>query len=908
MNKVYKVILLTFLTGLFFIDSKAQENGTLNNIVSKIQEFDLSSPPEKVYIHFDKPYYATADTIWLKTYVTQGLNQPTQLSKIVYVELYNDTDSLMTQLKLAVADGGAQGHIPLTIGNYKQGNYYVRAYTQWMLNFDSDYFFYKNIPVGDGVNKKVTTHVEYIKDNSGKINAKISFRTANNSFVSAKTVNWQVLTNLDVQNKGRLTTDATGSIIIPVSSDPKKDLSGKLGQIITSVDLIDGGRPAVTTIRIPNVFDEYDVQFFPEGGELLTGIPQQVAYKVINSSGIGVNVKGKITDKNGNSITNVNSSHFGMGSFYLNSEESNIYTAELIFPDGSTKKYPLPNSKKSGVTLQASTVSKDVIDVKLMSTLDLVGTESSGNYYVLGQMNGSVYFSATIPLQKQVTTFKIPKKDLPIGLMQLTVFSGSSEAISERLVFVSKESDFQVALKSDKAEYGIKQKVKLTISATDSLKATQGNLSIAVIDESKAPIAEENETTILSTLLLTGDLTGYIEKPNYYFSNTNEEKLAKLDLLLLTQGYRRFTYSDILKDVYPNIKLLPEQGINITGTLRNKTGLPINKGTLLLTIPSIKYNKDLTTGTTGKFEFKNLVFPDSSEVVITARYNPNPTNLMLMVDGFPEPSDSRNKNNAEYLVNIDSTLSKYLENNGKQYKFLQTIEEVEVVSSRPSRSAHLDHPALGTLPMMADDVIESSFLLPCNILPQCIRSKVPGITFHENNFYLTREFNAGSRVPMLIHLNNFAIDYAGLANINPADILNIQMFYRDPIGTLSKANNTSGVMVINTKPESKTGGTKMSLSDLRAMIPESHTNKMLPKGYSIERKFYEPKYGVNPTELNFTDLRTTVYWNPKIQLNENGEAIVEFFNSDGKGKYKAIVEGINEKGNVARKVFRYTVK
>lgn len=908
MNKVYKFILL-FISLTFYsaISSAQQENTVLNNLVSKIQEFDLSSPPEKVYVHFDKPYYAAGDTVWLKSYITQGQNQPTQLSKIVYVELYNNTDSLMTQLKLPIVDGGAAGNIPLTVGNYKQGNYYVRAYTLWMMNFDTDYFFYKNMPIGDGVNKKVTTHVQYIKDKSGKVNAKISFRTADNSFVSAKSVNWQILSNLDVQNKGRIITDATGSIIIPVINDPKKDVLGSVAQITTSVDLGDGGRPAVTTLRIPKLLDDFDVQFFPEGGELLAGIPQKVGFKILNTAGLGVSVKGKILDKLGNKLTDFETAQFGMGAFYLNADVSAEYSAEITFPDGSSKKYNLPKAKNSGITIQTSSSDQN-LDVKLISTADLVSSGTSKNYYVIGQMNGVVYFSATIPLQKQLTAFKINKKDLPMGLMQLTVFSETGKPISERLTFISKENDLALSLKSDKAEYGIKQKVKLTVQATDSLKATQANLSLSVVDESKLPVDEANETTILSSLLLTADLAGYIEKPNYYFTDVDEEKLAHLDNLLLTQGYTRFEYKDILEDMYPEVKLLPEQGINITGTLRNKTGLPINKGTLLLTIPEIRFNKQLTTSTVGKFEFNNLIFPDSSEVVITGRYNQTPDNVMLMIDGFPEAPLSKNKNISEELVNIDSAMSQYIVNNGKQFRFLQTIEEVQVTSSRPSRSAHLDHPALSTLPMMADDVIEAGQLMPCTMLPQCLRSKVAGITAHENNFYLTREFNAGSRTPMLIHLNNFPISYNELLTINPADILNVQLFLRDPIGTLSKANNTSGVLVINTKPENKTQGTKISLNDLRAMLPESHTSKLKPKGYNVERKFYEPKYGVNPTDLNFTDLRTTVYWNPKIILDENGTRTIEFFNADGKGKYKATLEGIDDKGNVARQVFRYTVK
>lgn len=910
MLKSFKSLLFILLFLTFYQNVNAQQDATaVNSIVNKIQEFDRSSPVEKIYIHFDKPYYASADTIWLKTYVTRGQNQPTDLSKIVYVELYNEFDSLMTQLKLPVIDGGAAGNIPLIVDKYKQGNYYIRAYTQWMLNFGSDYFFYKNIPIGQGVNKKVNTNIQYIKNADGKLSAKIIFKDPNQKILSAKSINWQLLSNFDVINKGKVNTDATGAIIVPIINDPKKDVLGKTAQIGITVDLGDGSKPINTTITLPKLVGDYDVQFFPEGGDLLLGIPQQIGFKAIGRNGLGVPIKGVIFDKNKQKITEFNTSHLGMGSFYLNTEINNTYSAEVSFPDGSSASFKLPEPKTKGITIQTSSLSKEDINVKLIATQNLIDEEGNKSYYVIGQMNGIVYFSATLNIQKQLTAFKIPKTDLPSGLLQITLFNHNSSPVSERLVFVHKPAEFNYSIKSDKPSYGIKQLVKLNISSLDTASfKTLKNFSISVIDESKVPFDEDADQSILSTLLLTSDLKGYVEKPNFYFNNINDDKLLKLDILMLTQGYSRFEYKNLLNGLYPDIKVLPEQGINITGTLRRKTGLPVNKGTLLLTIPDIRFNKQITTSTVGKFSFPDLVFTDSLEVVITGRYNPNPSDLMLMVDGFPEPAYSLNKNSADKIENIDVAIEKYLENNSKQYRNLQFIEEVEFKSTAVKKPSHRDHPALSTLPMMADDEIDASYIMPCNVLTQCLRTKIVGVTYFENNFYITREFNAGSRIPMSIYLNNFLIDFNSLTTVLPSEVVNIQVFLRDPIGQISKANNTSGVLVINTKDIKSNQGEKISLNDLKSLIPEGHTVKYKPKGYSLERKFYVPKYSLNPAELNFTDLRSTVYWNPKLTFNEKGQSNVEFFNADGRGNYKATLEGIDEDGNVIKTVFKYTVK
>src|SRR5690606_27302358 len=106
----------------------------------------------------------------------------------------------------------------------------------------------------------------------------------------------------------------------------------------------------------------------------------------------------------------------------------------------------------------------------------------------------------------------------------------------------------------------------------------------------KVPVNEDSETTILSNLLLSSDLEGYIEKPNYYFNNVNTKKLENLDILLMTQGYRRFIYKDIIADKFPNITYYPEQGIDISGTVRKSSGMPLENGRLLLQIPDKHYS------------------------------------------------------------------------------------------------------------------------------------------------------------------------------------------------------------------------------------------------------------------------------------------------------------------------------
>src|SRR5690606_10189369 len=118
-------------------------------------------PVEKVHVHFDKPYYAVSDTIWFKAYLTMDHHIPSPLSKILYIDLINDRDSLVESLKLPVTNTVSNGSIVLEKDRYKQGTYQLRGYTKWMLNSSPTYFFTKNIYIGDAINKELNTHITF---------------------------------------------------------------------------------------------------------------------------------------------------------------------------------------------------------------------------------------------------------------------------------------------------------------------------------------------------------------------------------------------------------------------------------------------------------------------------------------------------------------------------------------------------------------------------------------------------------------------------------------------------------------------------------------------------------------------------------------------------------------------------
>lgn len=903
----FTIAFLLLFTGLQFSALAQQDSLVLDNIIKKTKKLTDERPVEKVYLHFDKPYYSVADTIWFKAYLTMEQNLLSQLSKIVYVDVINGRDSLVQSLKLPVIGGMAYGNIPLNVGTYQQGNYYIKAYTTWMLNFGEAYFFSKNIAIGEAIDKQLNTHFSYKTTETDKtqvVDATIQFKNRDNVVQANKVVNWKVLSNYDIIAKGKGTTDQNGFLRIKI--DPRKSEKIVNGELITDLSLSDKDIITSSFKLKPTTAAANDVQFFPEGGELITGIASRIGFKAINGKGQGIELKGLVLDEGGNKLIDFNSAHLGMGSFYINAEAGKSYKANVTFSDGTSKSFELPKSITSGIAAQVNNTDSIAFNLKIIANDAYYQTNKGKTLFIVATNGTIIYYAAKTRLNTQVTTAKIPKDKFPAGIIQITLFNESGEPVSERLAFNYQSDGLKPGLKSDLPSYKPRQKVKLAVTAKNGAQLAEGFFSIAVTDEQKVPVDENSEITILSSLLLTSDLKGYVEKPNYYFNKTNAKKLADLDVLMLTQGFRRYSYKEILANKYPPITFLPEQSMSLTGTLRDRTGMPIRKGILRLTVPGTTQSAEVQTSPSGIFAFQNLTFQDSADVVINAKYSVNGQGPMIMLDGQPAPQLTGNPYPADEVNNIDSTLSAYLNNSKRKYSYLRTLKEVKIEGAKAKRPSHADYPALSGLSSITGTLIEGERFSGCNILALCLQTMATGLTFYENNFYVSRDYQQGSRVPVQIFLNGMPIDYFGLSSVQAADVENVEVFTRDELGTVNRMYNTNGVLVVNTKKIPK--GTKMSMEEFKKLIPDPSVLKLKPRGYSKQREFYAPKYVNAAATYNFNDLRTTIYWNPKVVTTAEGGLSFEFYNADGKGTYKAVIEGVDKQGNIGRYVYRYTVK
>ncbi len=905
MNFIRQIFLaLTFFLSATAWVSAQTDSIPLNNILQKKAQIFNDYPTEKVHLHFDKPYYAVGDTIWFKAYVTLEQRSPSPLSKILYVDIISNKDSLVESLKIPVTNSVASGNLPLYESRFKQGTYQLRAYTKWMLNFDPAYFFKKNIHIGNAISKELYTHVSFSgnrTDKTSSVTARVQYKDERGIPLMNKRVNWEVIADYERIAKGRGNTDNNGYLNISFNASSKVDINR--GVLNTSLET-GNIKPLTASFPLKTSILENDLQLFPEGGELIAQIPGKVAFKAIRSDGLGTDAQLEITDNTGNTVVKANSQHLGMGEFSFVPESGKTYKANVTFKDGSKKTTDLPPVKERGMSLSVSQ-DKDNILLRINANPAYLSQNNNKGFYIVAQNAGIVYYAAQSNIKNISYAAQIPKDKFPSGILQLTLLTANGTPVSERLTFIKRNDDIlKIDIKSDLQAYTERQKVKLNIHSALPAKANAGNYSISVIDETKVPASEETETTILSNLLLSSDLTGYIEKPNYYFDKMDDKKAAHLDLLMLTQGYRKFLYKDAVAGKLPNITYLPEQGIDITGTIRRANGMPWEKARLLLQVPDRHFSTPAITDKEGRFKFGNVVFRDSSEVIINARNNVNSAkDIRIMIDGEPYPAIYSNVNAPDEILNLDSTLNTYLQNSKLQYSNAFMLKEVVVQASAEKKPSHLDHSSLSGLSMMADRVTNSEQLQACANLLNCLAGS--GVTYIDNMLYLTRAYNQGTRVPMEIYVNGMPVDVNYLASIDAKGVESIEVFNNDGISGINKRTNTLGVLVVNLKEVKKT---TISKDQLKELFPPANVLTFKPKGYSAERSFYVPKYNGPRPATQPKNLRTTIYWNPVVNTDNEGKASLEYFNGDDKGTYKVVVEGIDAEGNIGRGIYRYQIK
>ena len=888
-----------------------RDEDPLAKIVTSLQHWTDTIPQEKVYLHMDKPYYALGDTIWFKGYVTIGSrHQLSALSGSLYVDLITEKDSIVRSLKLPITSGMVVGNFILG-DDFKEGSYRIRSYTQWMRNAGEDYFFDRTFTVGNVANSNIVTKADYqYKDIDGKpvLTATLNYTNDEGKPLAGKDVHYQIMINKKVAWSTSVKTDMQGNIAVRISNENHVDLSG--AYITTTLD---GSNKNTITRDFPikAALSQTDVQFFPESGSLVNGIASRIAFKAVGVDGLGVAVKGKIVDETNNQVTEFESFHAGMGSFLLRPVVGKTYSAIISFADGTTKKIALPKATDDGYVLSVYQPNKDSVLVRISTKQST--TPQSVN--LIAHTNGETIFASPIKIEKAVTSIWLDKKSFPTGIAQFTIFNNAGEPLNERIAFIRSNDLMQLGIKTAKTTYNSKERVLVNLDAKDSKnKPTFGNFSVTVIDESKVPVDESDESTIFSNLLLTSDLKGYIEKPNYYFTNETDEVNKALDNLMLTQGYRRFSWKELNNTVNTKPQFPVEGlGVVISGkvtTLNNK--LVPNANVMLLSVKA-GVTKGTSTDANGRFKFDGVFMTDSIKFAVQARTAKNSDKVKVILDSVPKIHLSKNRNIGDVSTNITGTIKAYLNNIKKeddiyektgQLDKVHRLAEVRIRARRPTPSPYKDQ-GMYRIP---EGHADQTYIIPdpenCAMLGNCLGLGLKFVVFKQLGPVIDYPFilyvppvGAASYVAAAVILDGRKLDINEIGDVFDNN-------YIDPVGIAKIDIVRTGAMT------SLFGGPAIMIYTKRDYIRKNYTPSIAnitPKGFNKVREFYSPRYDRPGNADKLPDLRTTIYWNPYLKTDVNGKTTFNYFNADGPGTYKVIVEGINAAGELGRQVYRYTV-
>jgi hypothetical protein len=893
-----------FFTGLLVaisiigIYSFSIDDDVITRIQRQLEKWTDNHPVEKVHLHLDKPYYTAGDDIWFKAYVITGaLHRLQPDSGILNVELIDGQDSIKQSLKLQLKNGLAYGDFALP-DTLHEGNYRIRAYTQYMQNYGSEYIFDKAISIGNVITNKVFTKTVFnhtVQNNQDVINTTINYSDINGVAYVGNTVNYTVLLNHTVVTKGKGITDNEGNLHLSFAGDNPALLSK--GRIVTGL-VISKGNIAYKSTPIRAMAGGADVQFFPEGGNMVNGTAIKIAFKAIGTDGLGVDIKGNIVDNAGNKVAAINTSHLGMGMFEFTPQDGKTYKAEIVYPDGSKGSASLPKAADRGYVLNVS--SPDARNLKVTVT---AVKQTGDGFSLVAQSAGKIYYAAKSKPGTNQFLAVVPKGKFPSGIAQFTLFSSTGEPLNERLVFIQNPADrLNLSVTADNQSYSPRQKVKLNIDAKDNEgKAAIGSFSVSVVDETKVPVNENNENNILANLLLTSDLKGYVEQPAYYFNNANDKTSADLDALMLTQGYHRFEWRNVQSGTQSPNRYPRETTFTISGRITTPSGAPVINGKVeLINFDDGLLKLDAITDQNGRFAFKDIIYADSLKFLIQARTAKNKRDVVIKMDTIPPPLASDYKNTADFDVNTGSSVTAYAQNNRQLYfeqmkyglgNHVISLREVQI---REKRNA-LKHSANLNGPGNADQVLLSKDLVNygCIRLADCLQGRLLGVLFRNGVPITTR---GGGR--MLVIIDGMYSDAGFMNSLNINDVQSIEVLRNIGTAGIYGGRGGNGVLIVTTKR-----------GDEPTYYPETFGKGIKPyqpKGIYRARVFYSPRYDAK-TNTKLADLRTTIFWKPDV-VTAGGKASIEFNNAGSNGTYRVVIEGIDSEGNIGRQVFRYKVE
>lgn len=777
------------LSFLFCITAKTQ---ILDSTLAKT---GTSFLPEKIYLQYDKSSYYNGETIWFKAYVMEGL-YPTEGSKTLYIDWIAENGAVLSHTVCPIVDAATNGQFEVP-AEYKGDFVHVRAYTKWMLNFDTAFLYSKDI---------------------------------------------------------RILTKEAVTVKTPVGIIPA-------------------------------------LSFFPEGGDLVAGISNRVAFKANDQFGRPVSVKGKLLDNKGATITSFASVHDGMGSFLFTPQNGSSYTVKWTDEKRTEHTSQLPAIKPSGISMQVAIDGKKRI-ITINRSTEL--SSSLEQLHLIGTMNHGLALKNDISLVTGTSARRvIPTDNLVTGILTLTLFDANWNAIAERITFINNDDySFQPQMEVQRWGLGKRKRNEIEIQVPKELQ--DANLAISVTD---VAIEKDTSDNIISHFLLSGEIKGKVNNPAYYFSNNSDSVKQHLDLVMLTNGWRRFKWEDLVKGKLPEIKY-PKDSTYLT--LSGKVfGVANSQLTGKESIALIVKEKDslsrmliMNINREGSFGDPNIVLFDTLKVYYSLKAKfLKAAEARFMTERLPTPNYAAFSKNFVYTNKLFDTTgtARHRMLADKALEILaidrgHIMETVVIETTRKPQVKILDEKYTSGMFSGGDtyqfDLVNDKLANAYADIFSYLVGKVGGLMINPTSSPPSLSWRGETPV---VFLDEMQMDTDMLSSIPVADIAYVKVFRPPFMGAVG--GGSGGAIAVYTKKGNDQTPGKGGLS--------SNT----VAGYSPIKQFYSPNYDTFDPKNDHLDIRTTLYWNPLVSTSQNKNKVkLSFYNNDVTKAFRVVIEGMTKDG------------
>ncbi len=634
---------------------------------------------------------------------------------------------------------------------------------------------------------------------------------------------------------------------------------------------------------------KYDIQFFPEGGSLVEGLPSKIAFRAVDNNGRGVDFNGAIVDENNHTVARIRSLKYGIGNFMLALQSGKPYRAIIQLPGGETSAVQLPQVNKTGFVMSLAEAG-DKLNLAVETNL-----AAPQEMLLLVHTRQETKLTEKLIFSGGKAVYQVDKNKLGDGISHFTVFNSSGQPVSERLYFKRPSSKLTFTILPDQQQYEKRKKVTLNLGAateTGMMSGAEASISVFASND----LSPDN-IDIVNYLWLKSELKGNVEDPAYYFKNSDVQTNEALDNLMLTHGWRRFVWNEVISSKLKPIEFLPEtDGHIISAKLTDtRTNSPANGIVSYLSVPG--KNVRLFTARSSnsgdiKFYTRDIFGP--SELVAQNNYRQDSTYHIELLSPF-----SSKITNYPLVSSVlpESFKDKLLTQSvGNQVQNVYLNEKLRTFYAKASDSV--------SFYLKPDKSYLLDNFVRFNTMEEVLREyvlEVP-VTRQRDDFSLWVSFKAHYNdsyknvEPLLLYDGVPIFDRGNkIVKYDPKKVRAVEVltkkYYQGPVAFNSIINFKS---YNNNLPDFQL--------DSRATVVDY-------EGAQLRREFYSPVYETEAQVSDrMPDFRNLLFWSPDVSIDASGKKTLSFYTSDQKGKYTVVVQGITPSGTPGSNMFNIEVK